>query len=150
MKAVSSWISALSFLKKSLLAFVLGLAIAAALPPLHLIFLLPVSFTGLLWILSSVSTRKQAFFVGWWFAWGQFIAGLYWIGVAFTIDAETHALLLPLPMCFPLFLRSSQAGLHWQHILPVRDLLPEFLSLAGAGYFSNISAVYSSQGFPGT
>ncbi|WP_340148761.1 apolipoprotein N-acyltransferase [uncultured Sneathiella sp.] len=105
MKAVSRWISELSFLKKSLLAFLLGLAVAAALPPLHLIFLLPVSFTGLIWILSSVDNRKQAFFVGWWFAWGQFIAGLYWIGVAFTIDAQTHALLLPLPvLVLPAFL----------------------------------------------
>ncbi|MAZ04022.1 MAG: apolipoprotein N-acyltransferase [Sneathiella sp.] len=105
MKAVNRWISGLSFHKKSLLAFVLGLAVATALPPLNLIFLLPVSFTGLIWILSSVDNRKQAFLVGWWFAWGQFIAGLYWIGVAFTIDAQTHAVLLPLPvLVLPAFL----------------------------------------------
>ncbi|MEX0582564.1 MAG: hypothetical protein WD185_02760, partial [Sneathiella sp.] len=111
MKAINRWISSLSFFKKSFLAFVLGLAVAAALPPLHLIFLLPVSFTGLLWILSSVTTRKQAFLAGWWFAWGQFIAGLYWIGVAFTIDAETHALLLPLPvLVLPAFLAILSGG----------------------------------------
>ncbi|MEX1036772.1 MAG: apolipoprotein N-acyltransferase [Sneathiella sp.] len=111
MKAINCWISNLSFFKKSFLAFVLGLAVAAALPPLHLIFLLPVSFTGLLWILSSVTTRKQAFLAGWWFAWGQFIAGLYWIGVAFTIDAETHALLLPLPvLVLPAFLAILSGG----------------------------------------
>lgn len=98
MTALNSWVSNLSGFKKYLLAFVLGTLIAAALPPLNLIFLLPVSFTGLLWILGTSTTRRQAFLAGWWFGWGQFIAGLYWIGVAFTVDAKTHALLMPLPV----------------------------------------------------
>ncbi len=105
MTALNAWVSNLSQLKKSLIAFVLGVLVAAALPPLNLIFLLPVSFTGLIWILSAAKSRKQAFFAGWWFGWGQFIAGLYWIGVAFTVDAKTHALLMPLPvLVLPAFL----------------------------------------------
>ncbi|MDF2366991.1 apolipoprotein N-acyltransferase [Sneathiella sp.] len=105
MTALNAWVSSLPRLKKYLLAFVLGMLIAAALPPLNLIFLLPVSFTGLLWILSVAKTRWQAFLAGWWFGWGQFIAGLYWIGVAFTVDAKTHALLMPLPvLVLPAFL----------------------------------------------
>ncbi|WP_339634474.1 apolipoprotein N-acyltransferase [uncultured Sneathiella sp.] len=149
MKAVSSWISALSFLKKSLLAFVLGLAVAAALPPLHLIFLLPVSFTGLLWILSSVSTRKQAFFVGWWFAWGQFIAGLYWIGVAFTIDAETHALLLPLPiLVLPAFLAILSGGSTLAtHLTRARSLARIFVFSGSWLLFEYIRGVLFT-GFP--
>lgn len=98
MKSLNEWIQRLTFSKKALFAFLLGLIVAAALPPVHLVFLLPVSFTGLILILDSAKNRKQAFFVGWWFAWGQFIAGLYWIGVAFTIDADAHAALLPLPV----------------------------------------------------
>lgn len=149
MKAVSSWISALSFLKKSLIAFVLGLAVAAALPPLHLIFLLPVSFTGLLWILSSVSTRKQAFFVGWWFAWGQFIAGLYWIGVAFTIDAETHALLLPLPiLVLPAFLAILSGGATLAtHLTRARSLARIFVFSGSWLLFEYIRGVLFT-GFP--
>jgi len=105
MKSLNEWIQGLTFLKKALLTFLLGLIVAAALPPVHLIFLLPVSFTGLILLLSSVKNRKQAFFVGWWFAWGQFIAGLYWIGVAFTIDADAHAALMPLPvLALPAFM----------------------------------------------
>lgn len=105
MIALNRWISGLSPFRKYLLAFLLGALVAAALPPVSLVFLLPVSFTGLVWILSSAATKKQAFFTGWSFAWGQFIAGLYWIGVAFTIDAETHALLMPLPvLVLPAFL----------------------------------------------
>ena len=98
MISLATWINTLSFFKKALLGFGLGILVAGALAPLHLVFLLPISFTGLIWILSSVHTRTQAFFVGWWFAWGQFIAGLYWIGVAFTVDAAAHALLIPLPV----------------------------------------------------
>ncbi|USG61212.1 apolipoprotein N-acyltransferase [Sneathiella marina] len=105
MISLNEWIQGLTFLKKALLAFLLGLMVAAALPPVHLVFLLPVSFTGLILILSGAKNRKQAFFVGWWFAWGQFIAGLYWIGVAFTIDADAHAALMPLPvLALPAFL----------------------------------------------
>ncbi|MEH6527785.1 MAG: apolipoprotein N-acyltransferase [Sneathiella sp.] len=105
MISLDEWIRSLTFLKKALLAFLLGLIVAAALPPVHLIFLLPVSFTGLILILGSAKNRKQAFFVGWWFAWGQFIAGLYWIGVAFTVDADAHAALMPLPvLALPAFL----------------------------------------------
>jgi apolipoprotein N-acyltransferase len=105
MTVLFSWVFSLSFFKKALLAFVLGLMIALALPPVHLIFLLPVSFTGLVWILSSARNKKQAFFVGWWFAWGQFIAGFYWIGVAFTVDADAHAALMPLPvLALPAFM----------------------------------------------
>lgn len=111
MTALNRRIAGLSFFKKSLLAFLLGALVAAALPALNLVFLLPVSFTGLIWILSSAETRTQAFFAGWWFAWGQFIAGLYWIGVAFTIDAKTHAVLMPLPvLVLPAFLAILSGG----------------------------------------
>ena len=102
---IADWIDSLSFLKKALLSFALGALVAASLAPLHLVFLLPISFSGLILILGTAKNRKQAFFIGWWFAWGQFIAGLYWIGVAFTVDAATHALLIPLPVLgLPAFL----------------------------------------------
>ena len=105
MIALNRWISGLSPVKRYLCAFLLGAMVAAALPPGNLAFLLPLSFTVLVWILSAASTKKQAFLAGWWFAWGQFIAGLYWIGVAFTIDADTHAFLMPLPVIvLPAFL----------------------------------------------
>ncbi|TNE35647.1 MAG: apolipoprotein N-acyltransferase [Alphaproteobacteria bacterium] len=105
MSAINAWIGRLPFLKRALLAFLLGALVALALAPVYMMFLLPVSFTGLVWIMAAAKTRKQAFFTGWWFAWGQFIAGLYWIGVAFTVDAATHEWLMPLPvLALPAFL----------------------------------------------
>ncbi|RPI31360.1 MAG: apolipoprotein N-acyltransferase, partial [Hyphomicrobiaceae bacterium] len=39
---------------------------------------------------------KAAAVVGWWFGFGYFVAGLYWVGEAFLVEAETFAFLLPL------------------------------------------------------
>ncbi len=35
---------------------------------------------------------------GWWFGFGYFLAGLYWLGFALLVDAETYAWFLPLAM----------------------------------------------------
>ena len=35
--------------------------------------------------------------VGWWFGFGYFLAGLFWIGEAFLVEAEMFAVLLPWP-----------------------------------------------------
>ena len=32
---------------------------------------------------------------GWWFGFGYFLAGLYWVGNAFLVDAKTFGWLLP-------------------------------------------------------
>lgn len=98
-------LSGLSFWKIAGLSFILGVLLAATFAPLHLVFFLPLCFSGLLILLGTATTKWQAFFIGWWFGWGQFIAGLYWVGVAFTIDANAHAALIPLPVLgLPAFL----------------------------------------------
>ena len=47
----------------------------------------------------------SAAIAGWWFGFGYFLAGLYWIGHAFLVDAKTFGWLLPfavigLPACW--------------------------------------------------
>lgn len=108
MTAINIDLPSLSFWKKALIAFVLGGLLAGALAPVHAIFILPLSLSGLLILERSCQNKWQSFFIGWWFGWGHFIAGLYWIGVAFTIDANAHAALIPvptliLPACLALF-----------------------------------------------
>lgn len=93
------------FWQRALLSYISGLLLATAFAPLHLIFVLPLCFSAFLILLSTAETKKQAFFLGWFFGWGQFMAGFYWIGVAFTIDANAHAALIPLPVIgLPAFL----------------------------------------------
>ena len=77
--------------RRALIAMVLGVAATGALPPLHLLPLLVVAFTGLVWLIDGSATRRAAFAAGWWFGLGHFVSGLYWIGIALLTDPERFA-----------------------------------------------------------
>lgn len=63
-----------------------GLLAAAAFAPLWLLPLLVPAFTGLCWLLDGVARGRTAFAVGWAFGAGHFFGGLYWVGIAMTVD----------------------------------------------------------------
>ena len=81
------------------LALTCGVAAGAALPPLHLLPLLVPAFTALVWLCNGSSNNKapwrSAFAVGWWFGFGSFITGLYWIAEALLIDAGQFGWMTP-------------------------------------------------------
>jgi apolipoprotein N-acyltransferase len=72
-----------------------GALASAALPPLHLIPLLIPAFTGLLWLLDGAARRREAALIGWSFGFGHMLSGLYWIGIAFLVDADRFAVAMP-------------------------------------------------------
>ncbi|MDH3473392.1 MAG: apolipoprotein N-acyltransferase [Rhodospirillales bacterium] len=82
--------------RRLVVAFLLGGLSAAALPPLHVVPLLWPAFAGLIWLLDGVRRGAGAFLTGWAFGAGHFLAGLYWVGIAFLVDVETYAAFLPL------------------------------------------------------
>lgn len=91
--------------KRWLLAFALGSGTAASLPPVFFWPILIISFTGLVWLLDGVAEQNEvktkdrynaALAIGWWFGFGYFLFGLYWIAWAFLVDAQTFAWLIPL------------------------------------------------------
>ncbi|MCG8691039.1 MAG: apolipoprotein N-acyltransferase [Minwuiales bacterium] len=84
--------------RRAAVAFVLGALTTAAMAPLHLVPLAVVSFTGLVWLLDGAATRRAAFWIGWWFGYGYFVTGLYWIASAFFVEPDRFALLAPLPV----------------------------------------------------
>jgi apolipoprotein N-acyltransferase len=47
--------------------------------------------------------------IGWWFGFGYFVPGLFWVGEAFLVEAETFALLLP----FAVTLLPAYLALYW-------------------------------------
>src|SRR5215472_15844940 len=47
--------------------------------------------------------------IGWWFGFGYFVPGLFWVGVAFLVEAETFAPLLP----FAVTLLPAYLALYW-------------------------------------
>lgn len=85
-------------------------ALAGALTTLAMapVFFLPVlfvTFPALVWLIDGVTEpgpgdRRlgvyiQAFGIGWAFGFGYFLAGLYWVGFAFMVDAADFAWMLP-------------------------------------------------------
>ena len=77
------------------LAIALGVLATAALPPIHMVFLLVPAFAGWLWMLAGTKNARAAFFLGWWFGLGHFASGLYWIAGALLVQPEKFAWLIP-------------------------------------------------------
>ncbi len=88
-------VAALSGWRRYGLAFVLGLAAAAAMPPLDLAPLLAVALPGLLWLDDGSASANASFRLGWVFGFGFFLAGLYWIAAALFVDIGRFWSLVP-------------------------------------------------------
>ncbi len=92
---ISKDISNIMGWRRYLLSALLGCVAAVALPPFYIIPLLFLSFPALLVLIQSSNNSKQAFAVGWWFGFGHFVTGLYWIANSLLVDAERFAWLIP-------------------------------------------------------
>ncbi len=85
-------------------AFAAGALSAFAMAPFHLAPILFLTLPVLTLLIdgavspgrSGVRRLRPAAVVGWWFGFGYFVAGLYWIGAAFLVDAEEFGWLMPL------------------------------------------------------
>lgn len=73
---------------RAVLACGSGALAVLALPPFHLVPLLVLSFGVLLWLIEEEIHLLDAAIAGWSFGFGFFLAGLYWIGISFFVDAE--------------------------------------------------------------
>lgn len=92
---LSARIAALTGWRRHLVAALAGALATVALPPFHLIPLLWLAFPLLVWLLRGVGTGRQAFWTGWWFAFGHHVPGLYWISVALFVDIGRFWFFLP-------------------------------------------------------
>lgn len=95
--------------RRSLIAFVAGAVGVLALPPFGVFPLLIVPMTVSVWLLdgvagyrgkegvaSSFAASWEASKIGWWLGFGYFLAGLWWLGAAFLVEADEFAWALPL------------------------------------------------------
>ncbi len=57
-----------------------------------------ISFAGLFLLLDRCDSRISVFWTGWFFGWGHFIFGLYWIVSAFLVEPEKFAWMIPFPL----------------------------------------------------
>jgi apolipoprotein N-acyltransferase len=83
------------------LAVAAGAVTALAMAPFNFWPILFLTFPLLIWLIDGSARGRwsgawHAAIVGWCFGFGYFVAGLYWIGYAFLVDAKTFAWLLPI------------------------------------------------------
>jgi apolipoprotein N-acyltransferase len=86
---------------RALIAFAAGAAGALAMPPFGALPALAVSLTVAVWLIdgSAAGPRRHAAWsaaaAGWCWGFGYFLAGLWWLGAAFLVEADQFAWALP-------------------------------------------------------
>jgi apolipoprotein N-acyltransferase len=106
MTHIATWVAGLGGWRRGLFAALLGALSVLAFAPVHAWPILFVTFGALVWLLdgchtnnTSLSDRlKCAGIAGFWFGFGYFLAGLYWIAEAFLVEPWRHGWLLPFVM----------------------------------------------------
>lgn len=105
MDALSSRIMLLWGWRRLVCAFLAGAASALAMPPFSFPLILFVTLPVLVWLLDGTIDSgprrrprrfRPAFFVGWWFGFGYCLAGLYWVGNAFLVEADQFGWMMPI------------------------------------------------------
>jgi apolipoprotein N-acyltransferase len=91
--------------KRWLLAFAAGAVSVLSLPPFSFLPVLFVTLPALVWLIDGAAgvrasvpagrRLRAGLAIGWWFGFGYFLAGLWWIGSAFLVEADQYAWMLP-------------------------------------------------------
>jgi apolipoprotein N-acyltransferase len=129
MERLAGTVMLLSGTRRALVAFLAGLIGVLALPPFGFFAALFVSFTLLVWLIDGATAVPEAgllrrlmpaFRVGWFFGFGYFVGGLWWLGNALLVEADSFAWALPfavlgLPAVLALYygLATALARLFW-------------------------------------
>lgn len=94
-----------SFWKRSGVAFVSGALGVTALPPFGWLPLFVAALCPLVWLLDATfacadlsrkASIRRVFSLGWFWGCGYFLAGLWWLGFAFLVDADVFAWVMPI------------------------------------------------------
>ncbi len=95
-----AWNSSLKAPQSGLLSALLGACAVLGQAPFHFWPAFGLALMGLVLMLDGASLQKRrfasAFWRGWAFGFGYFLAGMFWIGNAFLVDAEKFAMIMPL------------------------------------------------------
>src|SRR5689334_20130252 len=88
-------------LRRIAIAFVMGVVSVLAIEPFSIWPVMFLTFPVLVWLIDGAASGKgrgilPSLAIGWWFGFGYFLAGFYWIGYAFLVDAATFGWLLPI------------------------------------------------------
>ena len=158
MESFAGRIILLTHWRRAFVAFAAGAIGALTLAPLDFLPAGFMSFTLLVWLMDGALARPglgrwraqgPAFWVGWWFGFGYFVAGLWWLGAAVLVDAANFAWALPLaviglPAFLAIFFGLSTALAHvlW------RDGLSRIFFLAASFGLFELLRGWAFTGFP--
>lgn len=148
-KIISSFIS-LEGKKRYVVALLCGVAATLALPPVCFLPLLFVACMGLFWLLQGCHTPKQAFYTGWWFGFGYFTTGIYWIAFALLTEPEKFGWMVP----FAVFGLSGILALYYAlftyifYRAPVRHSISKWMLFAVLWVVMEWLRTYLFTGFP--
>lgn len=105
--------------RRGAIAFAAGALSVLAMAPFNLWPVLFLTLPVVVWLIDGAGAGKlggvaAAALSGWWFGFGYLLAGLYWIGNALLVDAQTFGWLLPfaiagLPAALALFMAAGFA-----------------------------------------
>ncbi len=128
-------------------AAVMGILSALALPPIHAIPLLLIAFPGLLALIDGVSPRRAAW-MGFWFAIGHHMIGLYWITEAILFDAARFWWLVPIAVPFLSIVLSPFIAIPCAIATRAAVGWPRALVLAGGWTLMSLAQQFVATGFP--
>ncbi len=134
--------------KPLVLAFLLGLISALALPPTYLLPVLWISLPGLLWLIGRAPSARRAGTLGLAFGFGHLLIGLYWITEPILLEAADFWWLVPfavpgLALLIGMFI-AVPCALAWY--APAG--LPRVLVLTGAWTLADLALQFAVTGFP--
>lgn len=103
---IATWTTGLTGAKRAGLSVLLGAVSVLAFAPFHLWPILFVSLGGLVWLLDGSYRAGETWtarilaggVTGFWFGFGFFLTGLYWIAEAFLVEPWRHGWLIPFVM----------------------------------------------------
>src|SRR6266508_232985 len=106
MTRAATWFAGLKGAALAFFAIGLGAISVLGFAPVYAWPVLFVSFGGLVWLLDGCHADhprlgerlKCASLIGFWFGFGYFLTGLYWVAEAFLVEPWRHGWLIPLVM----------------------------------------------------
>ncbi|MEL6921682.1 MAG: apolipoprotein N-acyltransferase, partial [Pseudomonadota bacterium] len=157
MRAFSNRISSLTGWRRFAVAALAGAIFSFAQAPFHLFVLGFFTFPLLVWLLDGIIAResrtsnavRQAASLGWWFGFGYFVVGLWWISNALLVEAPEYAWFIPvavfgLPAVLAVFFAAA-CGLAWT---VWSDGLSRVFALAATFGFFEWTRSFVLSGFP--
>jgi apolipoprotein N-acyltransferase len=121
-------IRAQSGYRRVMIAGAAGAISALSQAPVHFFPVLWLTFPILVWLIDGAIDQAargrlqrlvSTVFIGWWFGFGYFLAGLWWVGFAFTVQSDQLIWLIP----FAVTLLPAGMALYWAAAIGLSGLI---------------------------